>query len=132
MHLRNKFVQRNAFSIYLSSRLQGCRFGRSLCGLTQHTKPWQLAPSPNSPDSPDTSGPGHAQLVPQALSGASSDAHHTMGSGARWDAAVLFLTRTVRMLAYGSTGVVLALFLSAVGLSGAQLRASAWAPVRVG
>ncbi|PNW79800.1 hypothetical protein CHLRE_08g367150v5 [Chlamydomonas reinhardtii] len=44
-----------------------------------------------------------------------------MGSGARWDAAVLFLTRTVRMLAYGSTGVVLALFLSAVGLSDREI-----------
>ncbi|KAG2431941.1 hypothetical protein HYH02_013159 [Chlamydomonas schloesseri] len=46
-----------------------------------------------------------------------------MGSGARWDAGVLFLTRTVRMLAYGSTGVVLALFLSAVGLSDREIGA---------
>ncbi|KAG2445495.1 hypothetical protein HXX76_000111 [Chlamydomonas incerta] len=46
-----------------------------------------------------------------------------MGSGSRWDAGVLFLTRTVRMLAYGSTGVVLALFLSAVGLSDREIGA---------
>ncbi|EFJ50190.1 hypothetical protein VOLCADRAFT_89065 [Volvox carteri f. nagariensis] len=40
---------------------------------------------------------------------------------ARRDIAVLFLTRTVRLTAYGTIGVILALYLSAIGLGNDQL-----------
>ncbi|GLC44046.1 hypothetical protein PLESTF_001676400 [Pleodorina starrii] len=45
----------------------------------------------------------------------------TATSSPRRDITMLFVTRTVRMVAYGTIGVILALFLNAVGLSNEQL-----------